>query len=226
MKPKVSRMRRQLQEPAGSFLCRSIPLNRPLALAHKAGSPASRPPRLTWMAGSNRVAAQCASPSAAVMRSSARVADWRSLSRTRQYALRTEILTQRVRVDNLAANRPEQGRENELLALLLPQRAMDERLELAAVRPEKQVSRWLHDLTGTGNPISKSAWPGSSTTPRAWRHESGSGDCLWSSLPLKWMAVRPWSSTASPSAKASASWLSSSSATTGSNGARKRQVRR
>lgn len=80
-----------------------------------------------------------------------KLADWRSLSRTRQDLLGTEIRTQRVRVDNLAANPREQGRERELLNLLLLQTATDERTELAAARLERQVSRWLGDLAGPGD---------------------------------------------------------------------------
>ncbi len=79
-----------------------------------------------------------------------KLVDWRSLSRTRQDALRTEIRAQRIRVDNLAANSREQGREKELLNLLLLQTATDERTELAATRLERQVSRWLDDLAGPG----------------------------------------------------------------------------
>lgn len=79
-----------------------------------------------------------------------KLADWRSLSRTRQDSLRTEIRAQRIRVDNLAANFLERGREKELLNLLLMQTATDERTELAAARLERQVSRWLDDLAGPG----------------------------------------------------------------------------
>lgn len=79
-----------------------------------------------------------------------KLADWRSLSRTRQDSLRTEIRAQRIRVDNLAANSRERGREKELLNLLLMQTATDERTELAAARLERQVSRWLDDLAGPG----------------------------------------------------------------------------
>jgi small-conductance mechanosensitive channel len=80
-----------------------------------------------------------------------KLADWCSLSRTRQDALRTEIRAQRIRVDNLSANRGEPGRETELLNLLLQQTAMDERTELAARRLERQVSRWLDDLAAASD---------------------------------------------------------------------------
>lgn len=77
-----------------------------------------------------------------------KLADWRSLSRTRQDALQAGIRAQRIRVDNLAANPGEQKREKDLLNLLLQQTATDERTELAATRLERQVSRWLEDLAG------------------------------------------------------------------------------
>ena len=80
-----------------------------------------------------------------------KLSDWRSLSRARQDALRTEIRTRRVRVDNLAADPGEQASEKELLDLLLLQTATDERIELAAARLERQVSRWLDDLAGPGD---------------------------------------------------------------------------
>ena len=80
-----------------------------------------------------------------------KLADWRSLSRTRQDTLQTEIRAQRIRVDNLAGDHPEQEREKEILNLLLRQTAMDERVELAAARLEKQVSRWLADFAATGD---------------------------------------------------------------------------
>jgi small-conductance mechanosensitive channel len=80
-----------------------------------------------------------------------KLADWRSQSRTRQEALRTEIRAQRIRVDNLAGDRREQAREKEILNLLLRQTAMDERVELAAARLEKQVSRWLADFADPGD---------------------------------------------------------------------------
>lgn len=79
-----------------------------------------------------------------------KLADWRSLSRSRQDSLKTEIRTQRVRVGNLAANPREQEREKELLNLLLLQTATDERTELAATRLERQIARWLDDLAGQG----------------------------------------------------------------------------
>jgi potassium-dependent mechanosensitive channel len=80
-----------------------------------------------------------------------KLADWRSQSRTRQEALRTEIRAQRIRVDNLAEDRREQAREQEILNLLLRQTAMVERVELAAARLEKQVSRWLVDFAEPGD---------------------------------------------------------------------------
>jgi small-conductance mechanosensitive channel len=80
-----------------------------------------------------------------------KLADWRSLSRTRQDVLRTGIRAQRIRVDNLATNPDEQKRERELLNLLLQQTATDERTELAATRLERQVSRWLDDLARPGD---------------------------------------------------------------------------
>ncbi len=80
-----------------------------------------------------------------------KLSDWRSLSQSRQDALRTEIRTRRVRVDNLAASPAEQASEKGLLELLLLQTATDERAEMAAARLERQVSRWLDDLTGAGN---------------------------------------------------------------------------
>ena len=79
-----------------------------------------------------------------------KLADWRSQSRVRQEALRTEIRAQRIRIDNLAEDRREQGREKEILNLLLRQAAMDERVELSAARLEKQVSRWLDDFADPG----------------------------------------------------------------------------
>lgn len=75
-----------------------------------------------------------------------KLADLRSQSRTRQETLRTEIRTQRVRVDNLSGNSLEQGREKEILNFLLRQIAMVERVESVAARLENQVSRWLGDF--------------------------------------------------------------------------------
>lgn len=75
-----------------------------------------------------------------------KLADLRSPFRSRQETLRTEIRTQRVRIDNLAGDRREQGREMDLLNLLLRQTAMEERVELGVARLEKQVSRWLADF--------------------------------------------------------------------------------
>jgi small-conductance mechanosensitive channel len=75
-----------------------------------------------------------------------KLADWRSLSRTRQDTLQTEIRAQRIRVDNLAGDGGDLEREKDILNLLLRQTAMDERVELAAARLEKQVSRWLADF--------------------------------------------------------------------------------
>jgi len=75
-----------------------------------------------------------------------KLVDWRGLSQTRQESLRTEIRAQRIRVDNLAGNPDEQGREKEILNLLLLQSEMDQRVELAATRLERQVSRWLADF--------------------------------------------------------------------------------
>ena len=80
-----------------------------------------------------------------------KLADWRGQSRTRQDASRTEIRAQRIRIENLAGDRREQGREKEILDLLLLQTAMDERVELVAVRLEKQVSRWLADFAEPGD---------------------------------------------------------------------------
>ncbi|PKO31319.1 MAG: hypothetical protein CVU34_17840 [Betaproteobacteria bacterium HGW-Betaproteobacteria-7] len=80
-----------------------------------------------------------------------KLADLRSQSSTRQEALRTEIRTQRIRIDNLAGDREEQGREKEILVLLLHQMAMDERVELAAARQEKQLARWLGDFSDRGD---------------------------------------------------------------------------
>lgn len=80
-----------------------------------------------------------------------KLADWRSQSRTRQDALRTEIRAQRIRVDNLAGNRQEQGRERDILNFLLRQTAMDERVESVAARLENQVSRWLADFADPVN---------------------------------------------------------------------------
>ena len=80
-----------------------------------------------------------------------KLADWRGLSRIRQDALKTEIRNQRIRVDNLSANPRAKVRERELLSLLLLQTETDERTELAATRLERQVSRWLGDLSGPGN---------------------------------------------------------------------------
>jgi small-conductance mechanosensitive channel len=79
-----------------------------------------------------------------------KLTDLRSQSRTRQEALRTDIRSQRIRIDNLAGNRREQGREKETLDLLLRQTAMGERVELAAARLENQVSRWLADSAEPG----------------------------------------------------------------------------
>jgi potassium-dependent mechanosensitive channel len=75
-----------------------------------------------------------------------KLADLRYQSRTQQESLRTEIRAQRIRIDNLAGNRREQGSEKEALNLLLRQMAMDERQELAAARLGNQVSRWLTDF--------------------------------------------------------------------------------
>lgn len=80
-----------------------------------------------------------------------KLADLRSQSSTRQEALRTEIRAQRIRIDNLAGDRREQGREKEILVLLLHQMAMDERVELAAARQEKQLARWLGDFSDRGD---------------------------------------------------------------------------
>jgi hypothetical protein len=75
-----------------------------------------------------------------------KLAEQRSQTTTRQEALQTEIRTQRIRLDNLAEVREEQGREKDILSLLLRQAVMGERLEIAAVRLENQVSRWLADF--------------------------------------------------------------------------------
>jgi small-conductance mechanosensitive channel len=80
-----------------------------------------------------------------------KLADLRSQSSIQQVALRTEIRAQRIRIDNLAGDRREQEREKETLSLLLRQTAMGERLELAAVRLENQVSRWLADFADPGD---------------------------------------------------------------------------
>jgi len=80
-----------------------------------------------------------------------KLADLRSQSRTRQEALRTEIRAQRIRIDNLAGDRREQGHEKETLIFLLRQTAMGERVELAAARLENQVSRWLSDFADPGD---------------------------------------------------------------------------
>jgi hypothetical protein len=69
-----------------------------------------------------------------------KLANLRNQSRIRQEALQTEIRTQRIRLDNLAGDREEQGREKETLNLLLRQTVMGERLEIAAIRLENQVS--------------------------------------------------------------------------------------
>jgi len=79
-----------------------------------------------------------------------KLADLRNQSRTRQEALRTEIRAQRIRIDNLAEGRGEQGQEQEILNLLLRQTEMGERVELAAARLENQVSRWLVDFADPG----------------------------------------------------------------------------
>ncbi len=81
-----------------------------------------------------------------------KLADWRSLSRARQDALHTDIRAQHVRLDNLAGDQVEQGREKQLLSLLLEQTAIDERTELAAARLERRVTRWLDDLARPGDP--------------------------------------------------------------------------
>jgi small-conductance mechanosensitive channel len=80
-----------------------------------------------------------------------KLADLRHQSRTQQEALRTEIRAQRIRIDNLAADRQEQGREKEVLNLLLLQTAMGERVELAAARLENLVARWLVDFADPGD---------------------------------------------------------------------------
>jgi len=75
-----------------------------------------------------------------------KLVEQRSQTSTRQEALQTEIRAQRIRLDNLTKDREEQGREKDILNLLLRQAAMGERLERAATRLEKQVSRWLADF--------------------------------------------------------------------------------
>lgn len=81
-----------------------------------------------------------------------KIAEWRNLSRTRQDALRTEIRAQHIRIENMGANPREQRREKELLNLLLLQTETDERTELAAARLERQVTRWLADISGINDP--------------------------------------------------------------------------
>jgi small-conductance mechanosensitive channel len=80
-----------------------------------------------------------------------KLADLRSQSRQQQEALRTEIRIQRVRIDNLVEDRREQGREKEALNLLLRQASMNERVELAAARLERLLSRWLADFAIPGD---------------------------------------------------------------------------
>ena len=75
-----------------------------------------------------------------------KLADWSSLSRTRQEALRTEIREQRIRLDGLAPEAPGRPLEARRLNLLLQQAAIAERVESAATRLERQVSRWLADF--------------------------------------------------------------------------------
>jgi len=75
-----------------------------------------------------------------------KLVEQRSQISTRQEALQTEIRAQRVRLDNQAGDRKEQGREKDALNLLLRQTVMDERMELAITRLEHQVSRWLADF--------------------------------------------------------------------------------
>jgi len=80
-----------------------------------------------------------------------KLAEQRSQTTTRQEALQTEIRAQRIRLDNLAEDREEQGRQKEILNLLLRQAVMGERLERAATRLEQQVSRWLADFAEPGD---------------------------------------------------------------------------
>ncbi len=79
-----------------------------------------------------------------------KLADWRNLSHTRQEALRTEIREQRMRISSLASDGQGGGQETRRLGLLLQQAAIDERVELAATRLERQVSRWLADADNAG----------------------------------------------------------------------------
>lgn len=80
-----------------------------------------------------------------------KLAEQRSQTTTRQAALQTEVRAQRIRLDNLAEDREEQGRQKEILNLLLRQAVMGERLERAVTRLEQQVSRWLADFAEPGD---------------------------------------------------------------------------
>lgn len=75
-----------------------------------------------------------------------KLADWRNLSHTRQEALRTEIREQRMRIGNLAPGAGGEDLEARHLSLLLQQATIAERVELAATRLDRQVSRWLADV--------------------------------------------------------------------------------
>lgn len=75
-----------------------------------------------------------------------KLSDWRNLSHTRQEALRTEIREQRMRIGDLASDRRGAGQETRRLSLLLQQAGIDERVELAATRLERQISHWLADV--------------------------------------------------------------------------------
>jgi potassium-dependent mechanosensitive channel len=99
----------------------------------------------------------------------------RSASHARQEALRTEIREQRMRIDNLGPDGQAPGGETARLDLLLQQAAMDERVELAATRLERQVSRWLADFDDAkDDSFGRAVWLGSRVKDllaRVWQQE-------------------------------------------------------
>jgi small-conductance mechanosensitive channel len=89
-----------------------------------------------------------------------KLTDWRNLSHTRQDSLRTEIREQRMRMGNLPPEAPGRQVEDHRLNLLLQQAAIAERVEVAATRLERQVSRWLADYEASQGGAAKAQWAG------------------------------------------------------------------
>ncbi|HTY99335.1 MAG TPA: hypothetical protein VMB75_05850 [Rhodocyclaceae bacterium] len=104
------------------------------------------------------------------------LADRRSSALARQETLRTEVRQQRMRIGSVDQGGKAPGPETARLDLLLQQAAMDERVELAATRLERQVSRWLADFPDAGGQglEARAAWLGDRAADlltRVWQQE-------------------------------------------------------